>query len=188
MKKLTGGFDYGLGAVLIGEHSLASFLSKNRGKAFRDFFNSIGQKRPVIDIRSTPRLCGAANNSIRISTEDTTQLPIRLTSPGSHGRACASHPDNTAQCLRNQDTRDKPAYDSSKSFWPIDSMKPIRSHGMEFNPWTSSRGAVRSTASRRMDAGTISPVAVLRDARKGRAPLDEVIDMIRTSETMYWKR
>jgi len=37
-----------------------------------------------------------------------------------------------------------------------------------------------------MDAGTISPVAVLRDARKERAPLDEVIDMIRTSETMYY--
>jgi hypothetical protein len=46
VKKLIGGFDNGLGAVLIGEHSLASFLSKNRGKAFLDFFNSIDPKPP----------------------------------------------------------------------------------------------------------------------------------------------
>jgi hypothetical protein len=44
VKKLTVGFDNGLGAVLIGEHGLASLLSKKSEKAFRDFFNSIGQK------------------------------------------------------------------------------------------------------------------------------------------------
>jgi hypothetical protein len=33
---------------------------------------------------------------------------------------------------------------------------------------------VRSMASRRMAISTISPVAVLRDARKERAPQDEV--------------
>jgi hypothetical protein len=45
---------------------------------------------------------------------------------------------------------------------------------------------VRRTASRRADAGTISPVAVLRDTHTS-ALLKEVddINMIRTSETLY---
>jgi hypothetical protein len=45
VKKPTGGFDNGLGAILIGEHSLASFLSKKSAEGIRDFFNSIGQKQ-----------------------------------------------------------------------------------------------------------------------------------------------
>jgi hypothetical protein len=46
----------------------------------------------------------------------------------------------------------------------------------------------REAPSRRMAAGTISLVAVLRDARK-RAPQDEVDrcgDTIRNSETQHW--
>jgi hypothetical protein len=58
VKKLPGGFDNGLGATLIGEHSLASFLSrKNCQKASRDFFNSIGQTRSSI----LPRSAGPLN-------------------------------------------------------------------------------------------------------------------------------
>ena len=48
---------------------------------------------------------------------------------------------------------------------------------------------MRSTASRRMATGTASLVAVLRDARKSallRTRLIDHIDMIRTSETMYY--
>ena len=38
MKKLTGGFDNGLGAVLIGELSLASFLSKKSREGISGLF------------------------------------------------------------------------------------------------------------------------------------------------------
>jgi hypothetical protein len=38
VKKLTGGFDNGLGAVLIGEHSLASFLSKKSREGISGLF------------------------------------------------------------------------------------------------------------------------------------------------------
>jgi hypothetical protein len=43
VKKLTGGFDNGLGAVLIGEHSLASFLSKKSREGISGLFQ---QYRP----------------------------------------------------------------------------------------------------------------------------------------------
>jgi hypothetical protein len=43
VKKLTGGFDNGLGAVLIGEHSLASFLSKKPREGISGLFQ---QYRP----------------------------------------------------------------------------------------------------------------------------------------------
>jgi hypothetical protein len=49
---------------------------------------------------------------------------------------------------------------------------------------------VRSTASRRIALGTISPEAVLRDARKSallRTKSNGDIDMIQTSETKYWR-
>jgi len=48
--------------------------------------------------------------------------------------------------------------------------------------------ALLARPSRRMAAGTASPVAVLRDARKNallRTRLKDDIDMIRTSETRY---
>ena len=48
--------------------------------------------------------------------------------------------------------------------------------------------ALFARPSRRMAAGTISPVAVLRDARKSallRTRLMADIDMIRTTETLY---
>jgi hypothetical protein len=38
VKKLTGGFDNGLGAVLIGELSLASFLSKKSREGISGLF------------------------------------------------------------------------------------------------------------------------------------------------------
>jgi hypothetical protein len=43
VKKLTGGFDIGLGAVLIGEYSLASFLSKKSREGISGLFQ---QYRP----------------------------------------------------------------------------------------------------------------------------------------------
>jgi hypothetical protein len=43
-EKLTGDFANGLGAILIGELSLASFLEKNRRLVFWDFCNKIGTK------------------------------------------------------------------------------------------------------------------------------------------------
>jgi hypothetical protein len=46
VKKLTGGFDNGLGAILIGDHSLGSFLSKKSPEGISDFFNSIDPDRP----------------------------------------------------------------------------------------------------------------------------------------------
>src|SRR5579862_2657964 len=57
-------------------------------------------------------------------------------------------------------------------------MKPIRSDRSKSTSLTSSWGAVRSAASRRMDAGTILLRAVLRDARilrqaQERAPQNE---------------
>jgi len=47
VKKLTGGFDNGLGAVLIGEHSLASFLSKKSREGISGLFQ---QYRPTSDL------------------------------------------------------------------------------------------------------------------------------------------
>jgi hypothetical protein len=38
VKKPTGGFDNGLGAILIGEHSLASFLSKKSPEGISGLF------------------------------------------------------------------------------------------------------------------------------------------------------
>jgi hypothetical protein len=47
VKKPTGGFDNGLGAILIGEHSLASFLSKKSPEGISGLFQ---QHRPFSDI------------------------------------------------------------------------------------------------------------------------------------------
>jgi hypothetical protein len=44
VKKLTGGFDNGLGAVLIGEHSLASFLSKKSREGISGLFQQYRSK------------------------------------------------------------------------------------------------------------------------------------------------
>jgi hypothetical protein len=44
VKKPTGGFDNGLGAILIGENSLASFLSKKTPEGISGLFQ---QHRPV---------------------------------------------------------------------------------------------------------------------------------------------
>jgi hypothetical protein len=42
-QNLTGGFDNGLSAILIGEHSLASFLSKKSPEGISGLFNSIAE-------------------------------------------------------------------------------------------------------------------------------------------------
>jgi hypothetical protein len=47
VKKLTGDFDNGLGAVLIGEHSLASFLSKRSQEGISGLFQQY-RPRPAI--------------------------------------------------------------------------------------------------------------------------------------------
>jgi hypothetical protein len=47
LKKLTGDFDNGLGAVLIGEHGLASFLSEKSREGISGLFQ---QYRPAADI------------------------------------------------------------------------------------------------------------------------------------------
>jgi hypothetical protein len=44
VKKLTGGFDNGLGAALIGEHSLASFLSKKSREGISGLFQQYRSK------------------------------------------------------------------------------------------------------------------------------------------------
>ena len=48
MKKLTGGFDNGLGAVLIGEHSLASFLSKKFARRHFGTFSTVSTRNGPI--------------------------------------------------------------------------------------------------------------------------------------------
>jgi hypothetical protein len=45
VKKPTGGFDNGLGAILIGEHSLASFLSKKSPEGILGLFQQHRSKR-----------------------------------------------------------------------------------------------------------------------------------------------
>jgi hypothetical protein len=47
VKKLTGGFDNGLGAILIGEHSLASFLSKKSPEGISGLFQQYRPKAAV---------------------------------------------------------------------------------------------------------------------------------------------
>ena len=47
MKKLTGGFKNGLGAILIGEHSLLSFLSRKSPEGISGLFQ---QHRPIADV------------------------------------------------------------------------------------------------------------------------------------------
>jgi hypothetical protein len=49
VKKLTGGFDNGLGAILIGEHSLALFLSKKLPEGIPGLFQ---QYRPEAAFRA----------------------------------------------------------------------------------------------------------------------------------------
>jgi hypothetical protein len=72
VKKLTGGFDNGLGAVLIGEHSLASFLSKKSREAISGLFQ---QYRPVADAR-------VAGTSVRNWIKFRHQSQARLTVVG----------------------------------------------------------------------------------------------------------
>jgi hypothetical protein len=52
VKKLTGGFDNGLGAISIGEHSLASFLSKKSPEGISGLFQ---QYRSSRDKKTCPR-------------------------------------------------------------------------------------------------------------------------------------
>jgi hypothetical protein len=49
VKKLTEGFDNGLGAILVGEHSLASFLSKKLPEGISGLFNTIDPDRKSAD-------------------------------------------------------------------------------------------------------------------------------------------
>jgi hypothetical protein len=50
VKKLTGGFDNGLGAVLIGEHSLASFLSKKPREGISGLFQQYRSNAAVVSV------------------------------------------------------------------------------------------------------------------------------------------
>jgi hypothetical protein len=50
VKKLTGGFDNGLGAVLIGEHSLVSFLSKRSREGISGLFQQYRSKAPNVGV------------------------------------------------------------------------------------------------------------------------------------------
>jgi hypothetical protein len=65
VKKLTGGFDNGLGAVLIGEHSLASFLSKKSREGISGLFQ---QYRPTAVIRRSAELQASKPQLIRDAT------------------------------------------------------------------------------------------------------------------------
>jgi hypothetical protein len=47
VKKLTGIFDNGLGAILIGEHSLASFLSKKLPEGISGLFQQYRSKTAI---------------------------------------------------------------------------------------------------------------------------------------------
>jgi hypothetical protein len=71
----------------------------------------------------------------------------------------------------------------------IDSMNPIRSHNVAFNPTDLIlRSRAQHGVSKDGRCGTASPVTVLRDARKSallRTRLIDDIDRIRTSETVY---
>jgi hypothetical protein len=60
VKKLTGGFDNGLGAVLIGEHSLASFLSKKSREGISGLFQ---QYRPEAAANSFNYSSAVANDA-----------------------------------------------------------------------------------------------------------------------------
>src|SRR6516162_7584952 len=53
-EKLTGGFDNGLGAILIGENSLASFLSKKSPEGISGLFQQhrLKPERPLIALMS----------------------------------------------------------------------------------------------------------------------------------------
>jgi len=53
-EKLTGGFDNGLGAILIGENSLASFLSKKSPEGISGLFQ---QHRPKPEVERPILLC-----------------------------------------------------------------------------------------------------------------------------------
>jgi hypothetical protein len=54
VKKPTGGFDNGLGAILIGEHSLASFLSKKSPEGISGLFQ---QHRSIARITAPQHFC-----------------------------------------------------------------------------------------------------------------------------------
>jgi hypothetical protein len=54
VKKLRGGFDNGLGAILIGEHSLASFLSKKLKEGISGLFQQHRPKAVILD-RQIPK-------------------------------------------------------------------------------------------------------------------------------------
>jgi hypothetical protein len=74
VKKLTGDFDNGLGAVLIGERSLASFLSKKLRENISGLFQ---QYRPTADSQSEKmmqRSKGRETRRYRISARKARQL------------------------------------------------------------------------------------------------------------------
>ena len=71
MKKITGDFDNGLGAVLIGEHSLASFLSKKSREGISGLFQQYRSKtaapftcQRALHAAAVPRIAAAADASV----------------------------------------------------------------------------------------------------------------------------
>jgi hypothetical protein len=77
----------------------------------------------------------------------------------------------------------------TKVFEWTDSMKPIRSHNVEFNPADLIlRSHAKHGVSKDGRCGTALPAAVLRDARESALLRTRVIDdfdVIRTSETVH---
>jgi hypothetical protein len=59
VKKLTGDFDNGLGAIFIGEHSLASFLSKKSPEGISGLFQ---QHRSKPEWPLTPLMSASAGS------------------------------------------------------------------------------------------------------------------------------
>jgi hypothetical protein len=60
VKKPTGGFDNGLGAILIGEHSLASFLSKKSPEGISGLFQKAVLPACVARLPQALVFCGVS--------------------------------------------------------------------------------------------------------------------------------
>jgi hypothetical protein len=76
VKKLTGGFDNGLGATLIGEHSLTSFLFEEIGRRHFATFSTasvlsaaeLRRRRPQVRPKKPAAVAGDRGFGLRLTT------------------------------------------------------------------------------------------------------------------------
>ena len=91
-EKLTGGFDNGLGAILIGEHSLVLFLSKKSAEGISGLFQQYRQRVTLLDglPRSASIDCGLSGSKGVLLLSVNYGISILIRSARRHGRVVSA--------------------------------------------------------------------------------------------------